>query len=252
MGFYGNANGVIVVVLSFFTLFILLLGVVRDLAQNNLDRHNRTLGATQQNIAAFLFEMRVFRHDIANLFYGWQGAVMEGDINKIRAYNSEMNSVFSLINNNNSLHLQKLGSGSISRLLSEKLNNAVLKEIPASLLVEGVYDHLKMKESDLCRILGILIDNAMHAASACDCPIMHIHVFREADSVNFLIRNTASDSLIESISSGCSRTEAENDYTSMYGIGLRSAYKIVERYSKTDLFIYTRGRFVEAILTLPA
>lgn len=249
---YGDPEGIFVIIFVFLVLFILLLSVVRDVAQNKLERRNRALGATQESIAAFLFEMRTFRHDIANMIYGWQGVVAEGDIKRIRQYNSEISSSFSLINNDNTLNLQKLSNGSIRGLLSEKLRFAETNGVPALLFVEGAYDRFKMKESDLCRMLGILVDNAIQAASDCEYPTVHIHVFQEANNVQFLIRNTATDDLIERMSIDVYKKQAEDDYTSVHGIGLKSAHKIISQYPKAELFVYTRGRYVEACLSLPA
>ena len=143
---YGGSEGFFVIIFTFLAFFTLLVGLARDIAQYKLEKRNRALGATQQSIATFLFEMRAFRHDIANILYGWQGAVMEGDSEKLREYNSEMSSMFSLINNDNTLNLQKLGSGSIRKLLNEKLHLAEQSGVPAYLLVEGVFDHFRMRK----------------------------------------------------------------------------------------------------------
>ncbi len=249
---FGDSNGILFLSVAILSMFVLFVSIARDFSQNRLEKRNRALGATQQSISAFLFEMRAFRHDMANMLYGWQGAVMEGDIEKIRAYNAEMSVSFSLINNDNSLNLQKLTSGSVRVLLGGKLQAAELNSVPAFLYVEGVYDRFRMKDSDLCRVLGILADNAIKAASDCDCPMLHIHVFQEYGTVRFLFRNTAADSLIESMSLNAPEAKAEDDLTSAHGIGLRSAREVVSKYAGAELFVYTRGRYVEACLSLAA
>ncbi len=249
---YGGSEGAVVLIVVFVLLFLLLLSIAHDIAESRLEKRNRALGATQQSIASFLNEMRSFRHDIANMLYGWQGAVNEGDPEKIKEYNFEMNAQFLLINNENALNLQKLTNGSMRALLAEKLKNAEQSGVSAHLLVEGVFEHFKMRTSDLCRVLGILTDNALRAANDCARPTVHIHIFREDDSVNFLVRNTAPDSLIESMSIENDTEQSEEDYTLEHGIGLKSARQIVARYSKTELSLYTRGRYVEACLTMNA
>ncbi|MBQ4226944.1 MAG: GHKL domain-containing protein [Clostridia bacterium] len=250
--FWAETPGIMTLALTIFVVLVLVLSILRDIAQSRLERRNRALGATQQSIASFLFEMRAFRHDIANMLYGWQGAVMEGDLEKIKAYSAEMRNTFTLINNDNTLNLQKLASGSVRGLLSEKLQSAERSGVPAFLYVDGVYDRFRMKDSDLVRLLGILADNAIRAASDCDCPMVHIHVFQEDGSIRFLVRNTAKDSLLAATDALDGTPGEAIDYTSPHGIGLKSAREIVSRYPKAELFLYTRSRYVEACLALPA
>ena len=252
LGFFGNRAGILTLILVGSVILALVFSIARDIAQSSLERRNRALGATQQSIASFLFEMRAFRHDIANMLYGWQGAVMEGDLEKIKAYSAEMRNTFTLINNDNTLNLQKLASGSVRGLLSEKLQSAERSGVPAFLYVDGVYDRFRMKDSDLVRLLGILADNAIRAASDCDCPMLHIHVFQEDGSIRFLVRNTAKDSLLASTDALDGAPDEAIDYTFPHGIGLKSAREIISRYPRAELFLYTRSRYVEACLALPA
>ena len=112
-------------------------------------------------------EMRKFRHDYVNILTTMSEYIRENDMDGLKTYfndnivpmkdNLQMNSI--KINGTDNLKVR-----AIKGLVTTKILQAQEKNIPISIEVPELIDHIEMNTVDLSRIIGIIIDNAIEAS----------------------------------------------------------------------------------------
>lgn len=215
-------------------------------ANNQIDQLNEYL----QNIETMNLNMRTFKHDYRNVLTSMNGYLMEEDIDGLKSYMSEHILPYeaSIDSNmkalNNLAYLQNL---ELKGLLSFKLSQAIEQGIQVKIAIYEDVSITYLGVIDLCRVVGILIDNAIEAAG-----------LSPQKEVNFIVTNTT-DSLIIAIEntfpgeiSSASKL-FEPGYTTKEnhsGIGLISVRKLLDQY---DLMLETsiESPYFSQVLCLP-
>ena len=108
--------------------------------------------------------MRRFRHDFKNMMSGMYLQAREGDLDAVQSYIQEMTADFDmqvgsqirLMNQLANIHMAE-----VKGLFLEKLKEMQKQRISCELEVLKPFAGTAVRGTDLCRCLGILLDNAM-------------------------------------------------------------------------------------------
>ena len=139
--------------------------------------------------------MRTFKHDFGNILDGFASYITCNNMEGLQKYYNELSLDFNHVNNLSSLNPKIINNHSIYILLANKYHKADEKGIKIDLKVLFDLNTLHINMYEFTRMLGILLDNAIEAASECEEKLVNV-IFQE-DTNNpiqyIIISNTYSD-----------------------------------------------------------
>ena len=193
----------------------------------NLQNYNDTLSNLYDNIKAF-------KHDFNNIVYTIGGFISNNDMANLKKYYNNLTKDCQRVNNLSILNPQIINNSGIYNLLIEKLKKAKNDKVEINIEVFLDFNKLNMPIYEFSRILGILIDNAIEAASTSHEKLVNI-IFRDSTSKHtqlINIENTYSNKDIDTsriFEKGI--TEKENHT----GMGLWEVNEILKRINNAKL-----------------
>lgn len=197
-----------------------------DLEQEK--QYNKTLQILHDNL-------RAFKHDFANIISGIGGYVETDDMEGLKKYYKQLLQDCNQVNNLGSLNPDSINSPAVYAVLANKYYKADSAGIKISLDSFIDFNHLYMGIYEFTRILGILMDNAIEAASECDNKYIHVEI-RNDDSRNrqlLIVENTFKnkDINIDKIYEKGYSTKPHNT-----GLGLWEVEKILKKNKNVTRF----------------
>lgn len=206
---------------------------------------NETLEQQQLINASLLSNLRSFRHNMVNMLYGFEGAILSGDTENIKSYYREMTEKCALVNNENIVALERVINPSVSALLLQAIEHARQENLPINLYVQnGLRFSRALADSDLCQVIGVLLDNALEAAVQADVRYVSVEMRNIADSLEMIVKNTYAGEITEAQLMGSAVSTKPNHS----GDGLRSVHEILARNKKAFINMQVSGQYVSAQL----
>ena len=213
--------------LSFFTLSRIISLISTTQKLESAEEYNKTLHILHDSV-------RGFKHDFDNIVTTIGGYIKTNDMAGLEKYYSQLEEDCEKVNNLYILNPDIINNPGIYNLLTTKYSEAEEKGIKVNLTFLLDLNNLNMKIYEFARILGILLDNAIDAASECDEKVLNI-VFRN-DSKNsrniILIENTYKDKSVninEIFNKGVSGKENHT------GLGLWEVRNILKKNNNVNL-----------------
>lgn len=177
--------------------FLMVTTIVREyetnanimLKQNsydNLQEYMTQIEELYQNI-------RVFRHDYANIMVSMAGYMEENDMDGLKSYyDKQIYPISNLLNKEKDAiaKLHNLDIIELKSLISVKINYILEMKIDANIEITEKIDKINMKSVDLVRIMGILLDNAIEACQECEKPSFSLSIIKMNKDVTFIVKNT--------------------------------------------------------------
>lgn len=221
-------------------LLIVIVAVVIKTATNELKVQNQKEQLEQlqdyvSTLESLHREMRVFRHDYVNILSTLVGYIDNNDMQGLKFYfENNIVPINKTIESNNykiSL-LQNIHVMELKGLLAVKLIRAQELKIDAILEVVEPVNKIAMDSIDLCKAVGILLDNAVEAALTCENPAIRIAFVKKDESMLIVFANSLPSNMppIYKIFEEGFSTKGEGR-----GLGLASLREIMQKYSHVAL-----------------
>ena len=150
--------------LSFFSLSKIISLSTTKKQLESAEEYNKTLHILHDSV-------RGFKHDFDNIVTTIGGYINTNDMDGLKNYYSQLEEDCSRVNNLYILNPDNINNPGIYNLLTTKYNEAEEKGIKVTLTVLLDLNDLHMKIYEFARILGILLDNAIDAATECDSKV---------------------------------------------------------------------------------
>lgn len=214
--------------LSFFSLAKIMTLVKTERKLENAEEYNKTLHILHDSV-------RGFKHDFDNIVTTIGGYIKTNDIKGLENYYSQLEDDCERVNNLYLLNPDIINNPGIYSLLTTKYSKAEEENIKVTLTFLLDLNELHMKIYDFARILGILLDNSIEAASECDEKILNI-VFRNEDKNNrniILIENTYKDKDVDLDKIFGKGISGKENHT---GLGLWEIRKILKKNNNVNLY----------------
>lgn len=228
---------------------LLLLGasyIVQDIRYAQQQKRNQTLEQQQETQDILLRETRMFRHNVANMLYGLQGTILTRDFDSIWSYYQKIAEKCAVINNENIIALRRVPSMAVNALMVQKLQTANEKNIPFYVYTDETLSWRNARDSVICQILGVLIDNAMEAAQEADASYVSLEAHNVPKGIEIVVRNTWRQQETDFFyQQQCTSTKPGHE-----GIGLSSVRGLVRKDRRMIFNIYPSGRYIEANLQI--
>lgn len=156
----------IILIISYYTITIISINKTIQI-ENEKGKINELEGNNQRLKESF-DDMRSFRHDMKNIMQGLGGYIATKDIEGLsNMYNEFILDYKKLENTKDFGELLKLNPA-IYNIINNKYLEAKKDNINISVEIYVDLNSLKIKTYELCRVLGILIDNAIEATRECE------------------------------------------------------------------------------------
>ena len=187
------------IIIFFITLIIIISRyTLRELRYRRNMEEIETYYEYTLQIESINNEMRKFRHDYVNILTTMSEYIRENDMDGLKTYfndnivpmkdNLKMNSI--KINGTDNLKVR-----AIKGLVTTKILQAQEKNIPISIEVPELIDHIEMNTVDLSRIIGIIIDNAIEASEELEDALIRIAFINVETSVMFIVMNKCKEDM---------------------------------------------------------
>lgn len=120
--------------------------------------YNKNLSTLHDNI-------RGFKHDFNNIVQAIGGYISSNNMEALKLYYNDLLADCQINNNLSGLDPEAVNNPAIYSLLTDKYYKASKLDVTIELTILIDLSHLKIKDYELTRILGILLDNAIEASS---------------------------------------------------------------------------------------
>lgn len=144
----------------------------QDLKINNLESYNKTLQIMYDNI-------RGFRHDYSNFLQALNGYVHTNNIEGIKLMCKSATKECIHINNMGILDPMVINNPAVYSILTNKYFWAQENGIDINIEVMIDLKEMEICNYELCRILAILLDNAIEAARECNEKIVNVRFMKD-------------------------------------------------------------------------
>lgn len=214
--------------LSFYSLAKIMNLVTTTQKLENEKEYNKTLHILHDSV-------RGFKHDFDNIVTTIGGYIKTNDMKGLEKYYSQLEEDCEKVNNLYILNPDIINNPGIYNLLTTKYGEAVRKGIKVNLTFLLDLNNLHMKIYEFARMLGILLDNAIDAASESDEKVLNI-VFRNDSKNNrniVLIENTYKDKNVNIDEIFNKGVTGKENHT---GLGLWEVKQILKKNNNINLY----------------
>lgn len=207
----------------------------------NLQTENQRLQTCYDNICSF-------KHDFGNIMQAIGGYIEAKDIVGLKEMYGSIIQECQQINDIQSINKNIINNPAVYTLINSKYITAT--ELNINMKVEVLTDITKFKISDLnlCRILGILIDNAIEASKKCE--EKSIYVKFKYDKLNnrnlVIVKNTYSKNTIN-VNKIFEKGFTTKGEKTNHGIGLWKVQQIVRSSKNLNLYTSNEELFMQQL-----
>lgn len=196
--YYLNIVPIIITLLNFIALFVFFAISFYSLNRTMKLQVTTTELETAENynksLSILYDEVKAFKHDFNNMVYIIGGYVNNNDLEGLKKYYKDLEKDCQRVNNVEILNPNAINNPGVYNLLMAKYNKAEKENVKINLELLFDFTKLNMHIYEFTRILGILLDNAIEAASK-----------SQEKEINISIR--------DSISNRCQIICIENSYS---------------------------------------
>ncbi|KOA20279.1 sensory histidine kinase DcuS [Clostridium homopropionicum DSM 5847] len=249
----------LLLIVSFFIFLTLIIylnykNIKKDLENIHKEADLNQLKEYTEMLEAVSSDLRSFKHDYVNIIQIIGDYLDSKKIDELDAfYRNELmpESKKILAKNRSFILLQHIKIIPLKGLISSKVVIAQSKGINVRLEISEDIHELSINLIDICRIVGVLFDNAIEAAEVCNDKFIEFLIYRDENSTVFILSNSCSEDVppIYKIYEKNFSTKG-----SQRGIGLKSVRNIInEKYKNVTLTTHIENSVFtqELIVNLP-
>lgn len=179
------------------------------------------------------------------LYNQLDGYVDSNDMNGLKGYYSQLLEDCQRVTNLTTLSPEVINNPAVYSLLTAKYHKADELGIKINLQVFLNLNDLNMKIYEFTRVLGILLDNAIEAASSCKEKTINLEIRKDVNSPRqlLIIENTYSNKDVDTTRIFEKGYTTKTDGTQAHGLGLWEVNKILKKNKNLALFTTKNDEF---------
>ena len=214
----------------------------QDMKIKSLESYNRTLQIMYDSI-------RGFRHDFSNFIQGLYGYATSENIEEVKKMCKSILKDCQNVNNMGILDPKVINNPAIYSIITNKYYIAKQKNINMSIEVMIDLKEIKMESYELCRILGILLDNALEASGECKEKIVNVRFVKDANANRKLVivENSYNKGDIDVDKIFEKGYSTKKDTNNEHGLGLWTVRKILSKSRNLNLFTTATDVFCQQL-----
>lgn len=191
--FYSDKMPIYITITSILSLLAyFIISFYSLLSTNKLDTTTRDLEEAQlynKTLTILHDSIRGFKHDFHNIVQSIGGYADRGDLEGLRVYFRQLLQDCGRTNNLTALNPEVINNPAMYNVLATKYHKAdeIGVQINLGIFIDLNEIEKHMKIYEFTRILGILLDNAIEAASECENKIIHVSFRKEQNRRRLLV-----------------------------------------------------------------
>lgn len=174
--------------------FLLTRMIVKETNMRNQQIQYERLTEYTENLEQMYTNMQQFRHDYINILLSMSEYIHSRDVDRLEQYfdNNIMPISMSMKSNTYKLgSLHNLKIQELKGIISSKIIKAQEMAIDANVEVVEPVEHIRMDPVNLCRCVGIVLDNAIEEAIHCQKPFVHVALVKKGGSLLIIVSNSS-------------------------------------------------------------
>lgn len=233
---------------TIYIMFYLIRSIkIEEEAKYNLQLLSQ-LQAYTSEIERVYWSMREFKHNYKNVLLTMTDYIREKDIDGLETFFSgeilpESKIVLALGTRIGELY--NIGKRDVKGIISVKAIYAEGIGIDFSIEVSEHIDSINMYTTDLSKVLGIALDNAIESTIECKNPVVQVAVIKKSNAVDIIIKNNCEKEILNVSKLYDKGFSTKGSYR---GIGLNNLKKIISKYDNVSVEISSQKQ--EFCLTL--
>lgn len=243
IGFYIDKMPVFVTIVSIVTLIAyFLISFYNLLNTSKLANTSQSLEEAQlynKTLVLLHDNMRGFKHDFNNIVQGIGGYISTNNMDGLKNYYSQLLKDCNRVNNLTALNPNLVNNPAIYNIMATKYHKAdeIGVEINLGIFMDLNELEKYIKIYELTRILGILMDNAIEAASECSEKVIHVSFRKEENRHRFvmIIENTYTNKNID-INQIFEKDFSTKSHKTNSGLGLWEIRQILKKNNNLNLY----------------
>ena len=179
-----------------FAIFAFADNIRMELDLRHKDELLKTLQSYTERVDSISTELKQFRHDHRNLMLGFHTYIAEQNLGGLKEYYDKYITEFTTSSDAKNIFMESLNMiqiPEVKSILSAKCVQAEQQGVDVDIVVE-VRDSVTVKDAyillDLCRVVGILLDNAVEACQEVEGAVVRILVTNKDNNAYFVFTNT--------------------------------------------------------------
>lgn len=191
--FYSDKMPIYITITSILSLLAyFIISFYSLLSTNKLDTTTRDLEEAQlynKTLTILHDSIRGFKHDFHNIVQSIGGYADRGDLEGLRVYYRQLLQDCGRTNNLTALNPEVINNPAIYNVMATKYHKAdeIGVQINLGIFIDLNEIEKYMKIYEFTRILGILLDNAIEAASECENKVIHVSFRKEPNRRRLLV-----------------------------------------------------------------
>ena len=208
-------------IMLFLALFILFVAMYAKLLSQSIEsKYNYEYAV---NVKSLLTDLKEFKHDFNNMLNGFKGCLLKGDIEEIKKYFMDWEESF-MPANINFYNLGYIQNPAIFGVFLQKLDAFKNMRTKINILHDVSFDTI-IDITSLCRIIGIVLDNAIEASIVSKDKRLTISILEDSSFTTVIVKNTFDGDINLNNIYNSSKGEGR-------GTGLRSMDRVLSKYKK--------------------
>lgn len=225
--------------LNLFSFFVFIVAMIYYSFTILINKHRSNEYLQLKNYTNLIENMhsdlRSFRHDYFNILSTLEIYIQKQDIDGLKNfyYNDLLPESNTIMNKDTSLsYLSHIKISPLKALISSKIINAHSQSIYVKIEIADDIEEINMSIIDICRIIGILLDNAIEGVILCDHKFIYFAMIKTDNEIIFNITNSCLSSTppIHELYKRNFSTKGSNR-----GIGLNNIKDIINKRYKNVL-----------------
>ncbi|MGL5642161.1 MAG: sensor histidine kinase, partial [Paraclostridium sp.] len=226
--------------ITFLSIIFLIMLINNQKRLNEVNEYNKKL----EDITN---EMKKFRHDYKNIMLSMCGYIEENDMEGLKKFfysNIEFSSEYLDLCNLNLSSIGNINCIEVKGAISAKVIEAENNGISTKVYIPDVIKYINLNCLDLCRILGIILDNCIESSLECESPSITISIIEKENLISIIISNTYRNKIDDT------SDLFTNGYSSKgegRGIGLSNLKEILNNYDNVYFTIKAEDEFIQMV-----
>ncbi|WP_099189875.1 sensor histidine kinase [Tepidibacter mesophilus] len=182
-----------IITVTFVLLFFLFMSYLIFMVINKLDiekNEKKYIQIYNNIIEESLDSMREYKHDQNNILLSMSGFLVKDDIEGLKKYFYEDICKNQKINNKKLYGLNKIKNSPIKGLMNFKVSKAISNKINLEIDISNDISEFYVNDIDMCKIFGILLDNAIEASIESDKKVLNIGMSNKESRTYITISNS--------------------------------------------------------------
>ena len=193
----GSIRSIFQTISLFIVLVFLILVTILFYKQNyqlqNEKEHNEALNKTCD-------ELNSYKHDFNNMLQALEGHIVNNDLNGAKTYLKSIMKESKNIDNISSIKAEDVNNIAVYNLIAKKYFKALEHNINFNIELLDDLNQDSINNFNFCRILGILLDNAIEASNQCfqnKHIILSVFKNENKNCKSIILQNTFADKKID-------------------------------------------------------